>query len=271
MKQTIITILLALATMPMSGQEADTTIVLNYGYQPVDTITISKSSATFLQIQEAEAVVQGIEDPTTKNRAIVGYILSHPDSDGTVYLLSHLNGMINGRKCLAAISERVRNGMMKRLYDAYDTGIKEFYSFTAKTAEANPIGREVKDFTLEDINGQMLTLSSLRGKYVLLDFWGSWCVNCIAEFPHLKAFYEQHRDQLEIVGVAIHDTKDKWKASAIKNELPWLLVLDTEGDDSVVNRFGIVAAPTYVLINPEGKVVVWSVGEFETIEELLNE
>ena len=267
-KQTIITILFAFVAMTVSGHEADTTIVLNYGYQAVDTITISKSSSTFLQIQEAESMVQGIDDQKTKNRAIVDYVLSHPDSDGSIYLLNHLKGMGNGRKCLAAISERVRNGVMKRLYDAYDSGINEFDSFTAKTSEANPIGSEVKDFTLEDINGQKLTLSSLRGKYVLLDFWGSWCVNCIAEFPHMKAFYEQHRDKVEIVGVAIHDQKDKWKESAIKNELPWLLVLDTDGDDSVANRFGIVAAPTYLLIDPEGKVVEWTIGEFESIEEL---
>ena len=101
----------------------------------------------------------------------------------------------------------------------------------------------------------------------MLDFWGSWCVNCIAAFPHTKDFYEQHRDKLEILGVAIHDKKDKWKAAVEKNELPWKLVLDTEGENSVAEQYGIVAAPTYVLLDPEGKVLNWNLGEFETIEE----
>lgn len=267
---TIITTLLALvlplsASAQLESVKPDTTIVLEYGFQPIDTITLSQSSVSFQQIREAESVVQGVTEQKAKNRAVVNYVLSHPDSDGSVLLLSHVEGFRNGKKCLSAISERARNGNMKKLYDAYEAGIKEFDSLTVKTREACTIGKEAKDFTLEDINGHQQTLSSLRGRYVLLDFWGSWCVNCIAAFPKLKAFYDQHRDKLEIVGVAFHDNKDDWKESVRKNELPWLLVLDAE--DSVSERYGIVAAPTYVLIDPEGKVVEWTIGEHESIEE----
>ena len=247
---------------------ADTTIILNYGgMMDVDTITISKSSATFKQLQEAEAVIQGLTEQYANNRAILNYVLSHPDSDGSVYLLNHVQGMSNGKKILSSISERVRNGNMKKLYDAFDAGIKEFDSMTAKTRIAIPIGEEAKDFTLEDINGQQLTLSSLRGRYVMIDFWGSWCVNCIAAFPDIKQFYEEHRDKLEILGVAIHDKKEAWKKAAEKNELPWRQVLDTEGEGSVAELYGIVAAPTYVLIDPAGKVIEWSIGEHEAIRE----
>ena len=270
-KQNIITILLALA-LPLSasaqteGAKSDSTIVLEYGYQAIDTITASQSPSTYRQIREAESAVQGITDQSAKNRAVVEYVLSHPDSDGSVYLLGHVEGVNNGRKCLSALSERAKNGNMKKLYDAYDAGIKEFDEMTTKTREACPIGKEAKDFTLEDINGKQLTLSSLRGRYVLLDFWGSWCVNCIAAFPKLKAFYERHRDKLEIVGVAFHDERDKWEKAVRENELPWLLVLDA--DDSVAEDYGIVAAPSYVLIDPEGKIVEWTIGEHESIAEL---
>ncbi len=273
-KQIISTTLLALA-LPLSAsaqidnEESDPTIVLEYGYQPVDTITLSQSPATYQQIREAESMVRDLTDQKVKNRVVLEYVLSHPDSDGSVYLLGHVKGVGNGRKCLAAISERARNGNMKKLYDAYAAGIKEFDELTAKTREACPIGQEAKDFTLEDINGKQLTLSSLRGRYVMLDFWGSWCVNCIAVFPQVKAFYEQYRDQIEIVGVAFHDKKDKWKASAAENELPWKLVFDPDGEGSVAERYGIVAAPTYVLIDPEGKVVDWTIGDIESIKDCL--
>ena len=257
-----------LTTLTMFGQESDTTIVLSYGEMvPVDTVTISKSSATFKQLQEAENLVKDITDQRTKNKAVVDYVLSKPESDGSVYLLNHLKGVSTTKRCLAAISERARNGVMKKLYDAFDEGMKQFEEFTASTAEACQVGKEAKDFALEDLNGQQLSLSSLRGKYVLLDFWGSWCVNCIAAFPRMKAFYAQHRDKLEILGVAIHDEKGKWKAAVEKNELPWKLVLDTEGESSVAERYGIVAAPTYVLIDPEGKVLNWNLGELETFED----
>ena len=71
MKRIILTLLSTVITLIVFAQEADTTIVVYYGYQAIDTITISKSSETYLQIQEAESVVQGITDEPTKHRAIV--------------------------------------------------------------------------------------------------------------------------------------------------------------------------------------------------------
>lgn len=73
---------------------------------------------------------------------------------------------------------------------------------------------------------------------------------------------------LEILGVAIHEKKEAWKKAVEKNELPWRQVLDTEGEGSVAELYGIVAAPTNVLIDPAGKVIKWSIGEHETIREL---
>ena len=58
-----------------------------------------------------------------------------------------------------------------------------------------------KDFTLKDINGNDLSLSNLRGKYVVLDFWGSWCGWCMKGLPDMKAAYEKHKDNLEILGI----------------------------------------------------------------------
>ena len=271
-KRLTLTLWSAILALAAFSQEADTTIVLNYGYLPVDTITVSKSSAIFLQLQEAESVIHDLTDQKAKNQAVLDYVSNHPDSDGSVYLLGHVRGIDPGRKILSLLSERARNGNMKKLYHAYSDGVKEFDEMTTKTREACPIGKEAKDFTLEDINGRQLTLSSLRGRYVILDFWGSWCGGCIAEFPHMKNFYEHHRDKLEIVGVAFHDQEDKWKAAVEEHQLPWKLVLDREEDsagaDSVAKRYGIVAAPTYVLIDPEGNIVQWTIGEIDSIEML---
>ena len=269
MNKIVFVLLSAVAALTASAQEADTTIVLNYGYQAVDTISISKSSDTFLQIQEAQATIQGITDPIAKNRAIKTYVANHPNSDGCMILMSELVGVRNGKKCLEMMGEQVRNGLMKRLYNAYTQGLKEFDEMASKTAEACPIGQEAKDFTLEDINGQQLSLSSLRGRYVLIDFWGSWCGPCITSFPHTKEIYERYRNKLEILGVAIHDKKAKWQQAVKENELPWKLVIDTEGNDSVATKYGIVAAPTLVLLDPDGKIIEWTLNDAVSIEELL--
>ena len=239
MKRIILTLLSTITTLMVSAQEADTTIVVYYGYQAIDTITISKSSETYLQIQEAESVVQGITDEPTKHRAIVEYVLSHPDSDGSLYLMRYLSGTINFKKCLPALNERVSHGIMKRLYDFFIAAEAETDAYLAKTAEAITIGKEATGFSLKDIHGNLLTLSSLQGKYVMLDFWGSWCGACIKSFPHLRAFYEQHRDKLEVIGIACHDTKEKWNAAVKRHELPWLHVLNGEGTNDVAALYGV--------------------------------
>ena len=200
------------------------------------------------------------------HRAIVEYVLSHPDSDGSLYLMRYLSGTINFKKCLPVVSERARYGILKRLYDFFIAAEAETYGYLAKTAEAITIGKEATNFSLEDINGNLLTLSSLRGKYVMLDFWGSWCGACIKSFPHLKAFYEQHRDKLEVVGIACHDTKDKWNAAVKRHELPWLHVLNGEGTNDVAALYGVQAYPTYVLIAPDGKVLQWMADDPDTFD-----
>lgn len=266
MKRIILTLLSAVVTLTVSAQQADTTFVVYYGYQPIDTITISKTSKTFLQLQEAESVVKGITDEPTKHRVIVEYVLNHPDSDGSLYLMRYLSGTINFKKCLPALNERVSHGIMKRLYDFFIAAEAETDAYLAKTAEAITIGKEATDFSLEDIHGNLLTLSSLQGKYVMLDFWGSWCGACIKSFPHLKAFYEQHRDKLEVIGIACHDTKEKWNAAVKRHELPWLHVLNGEGTNDVAALYGVQAYPTYVLIAPDGKVLQWMADDPDTFD-----
>ena len=266
MKRIILTLLSAVVTLTVSAQQADTTFVVYYGYQPIDTITISKTSKTFLQLQEAESVVKGITDEPTKHRVIVEYVLNHPDSDGSLYLMRYLSGTINFKKCLPALNERVSHGIMKRLYDFFIAAEAETDAYLAKTAEAITIGKEATNFSLEDINGNLLTLSSLRGKYVMLDFWGSWCGACIKSFPHLKAFYEQHRNKLEVIGIACHDTKEKWNAAVKRHELPWLHVLNGEGTNDVAALYGVQAYPTYVLIAPDGKILQWMADDPDTFD-----
>ena len=82
---------------------------------------------------------------------------------------------------------------------------------------------------------------------------------------------ELHRKFVDdFLGIAVHDKKDKWQAAFEKHQLPWPLVLDTEGDDSVANLYGIIGVPTYVLLDPEGKVLQWTLNELDIIEECYN-
>lgn len=264
--RTILLFLSAVFATAVSAQEPDTTLVVYYGYEAIDTVTISKSSESFHQLQEAEKAIQGITNEKDKHRAIIAYVVTHSDSDGSVYLMRHLSGVINFRKCLSALTEHAKNGKMKRLYDYITAGVAEQDKYLAKTAEAITIGNEAKDFQSLDIKGNSLSLSSLRGKYVLLDFWGSWCGACIKSFAHLKEFYEQHRDHLEILGIACHDTAEKWKTAVKRHELPWSHILNDEENNDISALYGIQAFPTYVLIAPDGKILQWMADDPDTFD-----
>jgi peroxiredoxin len=123
-------------------------------------------------------------------------------------------------------------------------------------AKQMAIGKTV-DFTLPDTKGNEFKLSSLKGKYVLVDFWASWCVPCRAENPHLlKAYNELKSKNFEIVGVSLDDKREPWLKAVEIDKLPWTQVSDVKGfQTEVAVRFGITAIPQNFLIDPNGKII----------------
>lgn len=119
---------------------------------------------------------------------------------------------------------------------------------------------EAPDFELNDINGKPLKLSSLRGKYVVLDFWGAWCRWCIKGIPEMKEAYKKYAGKFEILGIDCNDTEEKWKQAVAYYELPWLHVYNTK-DSKVLEDYAIEGFPTKVIIDPEGRIVKTVIGE----------
>ena len=125
------------------------------------------------------------------------------------------------------------------------------------------------DFTLNDINGKPLSLSDLKGKWVVLDFWGSWCPWCIKGFPALKEAYKQYGGKVEVLGIDCGDTEEAWKESVAKHELPWLQVYNPKGTD-LTAQYGIQGFPTKFIIDPEGRVANVTIGEDPAFFDVLN-
>ena len=118
------------------------------------------------------------------------------------------------------------------------------------------------DFELPNLQGSTTKLSSLRGKYVVLDFWGSWCIWCIRGIPSMKEAYTKYKDKMEILGVDCRDTEDKWKAAVDEHQLPWLQVrCPDEKLQTIADQYGIEGFPTKVVIDPHGKIINTVVGE----------
>ena len=131
----------------------------------------------------------------------------------------------------------------------------------AEPVEADADAAPAPDFTLNDINGKPLSLSSLQGKYVVLDFWGSWCVWCIKGIPKMKEYYQKYQGKFEILGIDCNDSEETWKEAVAKYELPWLHVYNDETSSKLLEAYGIQGFPTKIIISPEGKIVKTIIGE----------
>ncbi len=119
------------------------------------------------------------------------------------------------------------------------------------------VGRVAPDFTQQTIEGEDFKLSDLRGKYVLIDFWASWCGPCRRENPNVVRMYKQYHEKgFEILGVSLDRSKDRWVQAIEKDGLTWPHVSDLKGwSNAVAKQYGITSIPKTMLIGPEGKIV----------------
>ena len=119
------------------------------------------------------------------------------------------------------------------------------------------IGGTPDDFTLQTPDGADFNLYSLRGHYVIIDFWASWCGPCRAEMPNVKSIYADYHDKgLEILGVSLDDDAAKWTDAIAKLELPWHHVSALKGwDCPVAAKFNVTGIPRMFILDPDGKII----------------
>ena len=136
------------------------------------------------------------------------------------------------------------------------------------------VGRQYTDLQLKDFNGQTHRLSEYvgKGKWVLIDFWASWCGPCREELPDLVKIYEAfHNNGFDVVGISLDDEVEAWQKAAKKMKLSWHHLSDLKGWDSkAVETYKVFGIPTNLLVNPKGKIVASNI-ELENLIDKLNE
>lgn len=140
------------------------------------------------------------------------------------------------------------------------------------SSKITAVGKAALDFEQQDVNGVVLKLSSLKGKYVLLDFWASWCGPCRAENPNVLKAYQKFKDrQFEILAVSLDNNKERWLAAIQQDGMPWIHVSDLKGwKNEVAVQYDIRSIPQNLLIGPDGVIIAKNL-RGEALEEKLNE
>lgn len=130
-------------------------------------------------------------------------------------------------------------------------------------------GPPAPDFTLTDVNGNSVSLSSFKGKTVLLDFWGTWCGPCVQFIPKLKAIYDEYGgNDFEIVSVANETGSAKWEKMIADKGMNWTNLIDD--NEKVVTLYKIQSYPTLMIVDKNGKIVSEKTYESEIIDYLKN-
>lgn len=126
-----------------------------------------------------------------------------------------------------------------------------------KQMRGTMIGYEALNFSQADVNGKKINLKDFKGKYVLVDFWASWCGPCRGENPNVVNAYNKYKDKgFTVLGVSFDQDKGKWLQAIEKDHLTWTQVSDLKGWGNEAGKlFGITSIPQNLLLDKEGKIV----------------
>jgi thiol-disulfide isomerase/thioredoxin len=150
-----------------------------------------------------------------------------------------------------------------------DTALKIFYANCSDTALINnvkegvgkweriSVGQPAPGFEYTDINGKMVALDDLKGNYVYIDVWATWCGPCIAEIPYLKTLAEDMKGRnIVFVSVSVDDSKEAWETMVREKELGGIQLFGGEGWKSgITEAYNIRGIPRFILIDREGMIV----------------
>lgn len=186
------------------------------------------------------------------------FIASHSNSEAAAWYLSDM-----------MLRSQISDEEAIRAFKAFDDELKGYIYYEevatrVKGIEATQVGKTVQNFTTDaTFTGETFEFNTLKGKYVLIDFWGTWCGPCIAEMPKVKEYQEKYKAKLTVLGVNQGDSKEKMGQFITPKGYTWTHLMNGKEEDDFVLKFNVAGFPTKFIIDPEGKILNRFVGDSE--------
>jgi peroxiredoxin len=202
----------------------------------------AKQTNDSLKIKKEVEIVEKIN--SLINSETIEFVVKHPDWEISAEVLMGLP-MDSCYKYYTTLSKKVQESFFgKHASDVL---------YCLKTGDSAP------SFSLINQNGKTVSLSDFKGKYVVLEFWGTWCGYCLKDIPKMKQYFNKYKTKTAFVSIACRDTEPTWKKSIEKYQIPWTNLLDK--DEKLKTEYGVEGFPTKIIINPEGIVAGRFLGE----------
>lgn len=189
-------------------------------------------------------------------------LLANPASPVAVYFLTR-NIYKYDYEQLKSLREKLSESLDTHAY------VKEIEDNILSLESVLP-GKTAPDFTLQTMEGDTLSLSSLRGNYILIDFWASWCPDCRKASPELVKLYNQYKDKnFTILGVSIDEDRERWLNAIEKDGLVWSQVVSEGGwSSSELKAYAVRWLPTSYLVDPQGKIAAKNIDVTQLVPQI---
>lgn len=206
----------------------------------------SRMSEAFLE--NFRATDKQIEED--KKRLYKQFIAANPSSPVSLDAIKAVGGQLTQAEEVAPLFKSLTPALK-------NTVAGKAYAAELAVLERSATGQTVQSFTMADTSGKPVEWTVFKGKYVLIDFWASWCGPCRKDNPNLLKTYQAFKSKnFEILGVSLDDKKEPWLKAIRDDKLTWTQLSDLKGwRNELAQAYGIGAIPQNLLISPEGKIL----------------
>jgi peroxiredoxin len=221
-------------------------------FKQMDGLTADFQEANKLGDQEAAKRIAD-EVKVVRQKIVVNgkqFMDAHLGSVGSAYIMNALlSNLLTSQEKISYVSKFTGR--------AYDNHLTKTMLATLTGTEAQWIGKPAPDFSQPDANGKMISLKDFKGKYVLLDFWASWCGICKKDIPELKEVHEKMKGKnISFVSISIDDDNNKWRKALSEQNMAWPQLSDLKGDQNAAGQaYKVEGIPAKFLIDPNGIIV----------------